>query len=144
VNNNRTKSLLFLCTGNYYRSRFAEVLFNSLAAQAGLPWSATSRGLALERGSHNVGPMARIAVSTLQSLGVAPGEHFLRFPLPVSAADFSMAHRVIALKHAEHYPLMQSRFPEWSDRIDYWHIEDEPNVLPLLERTVREFAQGLR
>ena len=44
------KAVLFLCTGNYYRSRFAEVLFNSVAGKLGLPWRASSRGLALERG----------------------------------------------------------------------------------------------
>jgi protein-tyrosine phosphatase len=42
------KTVLFLCTGNYYRSRFAEVLFNSVADRMGLPWRASSRGLALE------------------------------------------------------------------------------------------------
>ena len=51
-------TLLFVCTGNYYRSRFAEHLFNALAAQAGLPWRAESRGLAIEFGAHNVGPMS--------------------------------------------------------------------------------------
>ena len=29
--------LLFLCTGNYYRSRFAELLFNAMAAPKELP-----------------------------------------------------------------------------------------------------------
>ena len=38
-----TKGVLFLCTGNYYRSRFAEVLFNSVAGQMGLPWRAHRR-----------------------------------------------------------------------------------------------------
>src|SRR5262249_57225544 len=52
------KTVLFLCTGNYYRSRFAEALFNSVAGRMGLPWRASSRGLALERGVNNVGPMA--------------------------------------------------------------------------------------
>ncbi len=44
------KTVLFLCTGNYYRSRFAEILFNSVAGNMGLPWQASSKGLALERG----------------------------------------------------------------------------------------------
>ena len=58
-------TVLFLCTGNYYRSRFAEVLFNSVAGKMGLPWRASSRGLALERGFNNVGPMAVAAVNAL-------------------------------------------------------------------------------
>ncbi len=49
------KTVLFLCTGNYYRSRFAEALFNSVAGKMGLPWRASSRGLALERGVNNIG-----------------------------------------------------------------------------------------
>ncbi len=143
MSNNGHSQLLFLCTGNYYRSRFAEILFNALAKEHGLPWSATSRGLALERGIHNVGPMAKLAVRTLEGLGVPPGDYFTRFPQSASADDFSAAQRVIALLHAEHYPLMQARFPTWADTIDYWHIEDEPGVLPTLERRVREFIQCL-
>ena len=56
------RSVLFLCTGNYYRSRFAEIVFNSVAERMGLPWRASSRGLALGRGVNNVGPMAVAAV----------------------------------------------------------------------------------
>ena len=64
------KTVLFLCTGNYYRSRFAEVLFNSVAGKMGLSWRASSRGLALERGVNNVGPMAVSAIKALEALGV--------------------------------------------------------------------------
>jgi protein-tyrosine phosphatase len=56
------KVVLFLCTGNYYRSRFAECLFNAVAGRMGLPWRAVSNGLALERGVDNVGPMAVAAI----------------------------------------------------------------------------------
>ena len=56
------RTVLFLCTGNYYRSRFAEELFNDSARRAGLDWTATSRGLALELGPVErrpaVGPLA--------------------------------------------------------------------------------------
>ena len=46
----KEKNVLFLCTGNYYCSRFAEILFDSVAGKMGLHWKASSRGLALERG----------------------------------------------------------------------------------------------
>ena len=39
------KHLLFVCTGNYYRSRTAEELFNFLATHRTLSWRADSRGL---------------------------------------------------------------------------------------------------
>ena len=46
------KTVLFLSTGNYYRSRFAEILFNSIAPRYGLPWKAESRGLGVEWADH--------------------------------------------------------------------------------------------
>ena len=63
------RTVLFLCTGNYYRSRFAEVLFNSVASKMGLSWRAASRGLALERGFNNVGPMAVEAIKDAGGVG---------------------------------------------------------------------------
>ena len=41
------KLVLFLCSANFYRSRFAEHVFNWLAGQEGLQWKADSRGLAV-------------------------------------------------------------------------------------------------
>ena len=61
----KVKTILFLCTGNYYRSRFAEELFNHHAERAGLDWVAQSRGLALERGAHKVGPISHAHASTV-------------------------------------------------------------------------------
>ena len=74
----KQKTVLFLCTGNYYRSRFAEIYFNSVAVKMGLPWKALSKGLALERGVNNVGPMAAVAIKALalseeQFDGYTPG-----------------------------------------------------------------------
>src|SRR4051794_39961889 len=130
------RTMLFLCTSNYYRSRFAEVLFNSVAGKIGLPWQASSRGLALERGVHNVGPMAASAIKALEALGVRPGDALTRMPAQVTTDDLEGAALVVALKHAEHLPLLQERFPAWAEKVEFWHVDDAPEVLGLIEQEV--------
>src|SRR6266446_8835628 len=130
------RTVLFLCTGNYYRSRFAEVLFNSVAGKMGLPWQASSRGLALERGVNNVGPMAVAAVQALEALGVSAAQAVTRLPAQVTTDDLEGADRVVALKQDEHLPLLQDRFPAWVEKVEFWHVDDAPEVLGLIEREV--------
>ncbi|MBE9211479.1 low molecular weight phosphatase family protein [Plectonema cf. radiosum LEGE 06105] len=142
------KQVLFLCTGNYYRSRFAENLFNHLAAQKGLDWQADSRGLALERGTNNIGAMSHYAVAALKERGIIilPEE---RFPKSAMEEDFQKFDLIIAVDESEHRPLMQERFLPWMDNIEYWLIDDigetspqqalgelEQKVLKLIEKLI--------
>ncbi len=136
--------ILFLCTGNYYRSRFAEILFNSLADKIGLPWRASSRGLALERGINNVGPMAVSAITALEALGVRHPDAVTRLPVQVAADDLEAADRIVALKQDEHLPLLEERFPEWADKVEFWHVDDAPGVLPQIEHEVMSLVARLR
>jgi protein-tyrosine phosphatase len=129
-------TVLFLCTGNYYRSRFAEVLFNFAVGKKGLPWRASSRGLALERGVNNVGPMAAAAVRALEELGVLAHDAVSRLPAQVLVEDFQAADRIVALSQAEHLPLLQERFPAWSDKVEFWQVDDTPEALVLIEKEV--------
>jgi predicted translation initiation factor SUI1 len=139
----KEKLVLFLCTGNYYRSRFAEALFNSVAERMGLPWRAASRGLAIERGIHNVGPMATSALKALETLGVRAGQECARLPVQAVAADFAAAARIVALKHDEHLPLLQERFPAWAEKVEFWHIDDVPGALTLVEQEVMALVARL-
>ena len=91
-------TVLFLCTGNYYRSRFAEVLFNSVAGKMGLTWKASSRGLALERGVNNVGPMEVSAVKALEARGLRAVAEFGRFPGSWPCQPSPAARRAIRRK----------------------------------------------
>jgi protein-tyrosine phosphatase len=127
----RENGVLFLCTANYYRSRFAEVLFNSVAGKMGLPWQASSRGLALERGVNNVGPMAVEAITALEALGVRAAEAVTRLPAQVTADDLQAADFIVALKGEEHLPLLQERFPAWAEKVEYWQVDDAPEALLL-------------
>jgi len=121
------RTLLFLCTGNYYRSRFAESLFNDRAVRRSIAWRARSRALALERGRANVGPIARDAVERLLALGIPAGDlERARPPLAVAPGDLDTADRIIALDEAEHRPLVTGRYGAWADRIEYWNIVDVP------------------
>ncbi len=134
------KTVLFLCTGNYFRGRYAESLFNAVAEKQGLAWRATSRGLALERGVGNVGPMAPSAIKRLEGQGVRAIFDFARFPMSVTADDFTRAGLIVALKHAEHLPLMQERHPEWCEKLEYWHIDDALEALELIDREIQKLA----
>lgn len=131
-----TKTVLFLCTGNYYRSRFAEVLFNSTARKMGLPWRATSKGLALERGVNNVGPMAASAIKALEALGVRDADAVARFPAQLTYDDLEESHRIVALKRDELFPLLQERHPAWSEKIEFWEVDDAPEALKEIEREI--------
>jgi len=117
------KTILFLCTGNYYRSRYAEELFNNHAVRGGFSWAARSRGLAIERGVHNIGPLSPFALAALTERGlIARGGE--RLPRQCAAADLEAATHIVALSESEHRPLMRARFPEWESRVEYWEVAD--------------------
>jgi len=119
-------NLLFLCTGNYYRSRFAEELFNHLAVRRGLPWRADSRGLAASfPRPRNPGTISVHVVEELERMGITardPG----REPARVGESDLARATRVIALSEAEHRPLVAAGFPAWVNRVEWWEVGDIP------------------
>ena len=93
------KRVLFLCTGNYYRSRFAELLFNSIAQARELGWHADSCGF--EPAPQNVGPISQHTLRALKRLSIPPGD-VMRWPRKAAECDFQSADLIIAVKEAEH------------------------------------------
>ena len=142
----RRQTVLFLCTGNFYRSRFAEVYFNWLASRDKFAWQADSRGLALD--PNNIGPISIHTRKYLAQLGI-PLLEPLRDPLDASEPDFEAARLIVALKEAEHRPLMQRRFPIWVERVEYWRVHDldfapSSEALPQVKRHVEELFARLQ
>lgn len=137
--------LLFVCTGNYYRSRFAEALFNHHAELRGLTWRAFSRGLAI----HAV-PEGDLSEFTREAL-ITRAIH-LRHTGPtrvqLSPADLDRAHTIIALDDMEHRPMVAKFFPGWEKRITFWAVRDMPwcdpiDALPSIEKLVLSLVEGL-
>ena len=142
------KTVLFLCSGNYYRSRFAEELFNALAERAGLDWRADSAGLAVDGDNANLGPMSRDTVRALDLRHIAV-EPPLRYPRQVRASDLAGAARVIALNEGEHRRMLAQQFPGWAERAEYWHIPDLDQAPPVealgaVEHNVESLIHELR
>ena len=142
------KKILFLCTGNYYRSRFAEKVFNDLATKNNLNWEADSRGLALERGVNNVGAISKYAVEALKQRGINVASEE-RFPQSAIVEDFQNFDLIVAVDESEHRPLMKERYPEFIDSIEYWLIHDIDKTSPQealeeLEKKVKELIKTLK
>ena len=121
-------TILFLCTGNYFRSRFAEELFNHRVANTRIGWQARSRALAIERLIGVSDQMSPFAVSGLAERGFV-AKTVERLPQQCAHEDFATMHHAVALNEPEHRPLMLERFPNWADRIEYWQVCDA-DVVP--------------
>ena len=146
-NSGMKKKLIFVCSANYYRSRYAEHYFNWLAGREQLGWKADSRGLMVGSWG-NIGPISHYAVDALQQRGI-PLENEPRDPQPLTLADLAAADLVVAVKEAEHLAMMAAQFPLWKDRIEYWHVDDldcaeADEALPHLEQQIRALVERLR
>src|SRR5262245_56872288 len=69
-------------------------------------------------------------------MGVRAGYAITRMPAQVTGDDLEGAALIVALKHAEHLPLLQERFPAWAEKVEFWHVDDAPEVLRLIEHEV--------
>jgi protein-tyrosine phosphatase len=143
---NEMKQLLFLCSANYYRSRFAEHFFNWLAPQRNLLWRADSRGLEVDRWG-DLGAISPYTVEALEEHEI-PINGNSRRPQQLALEDLTNSELVIALKESEHRAMMAVLFPEWEDAVEYWHVHDldcaEPEeALPILEELVRDLVDRL-
>jgi protein-tyrosine phosphatase len=141
------QKLLFLCSGNYYRSRFAEEYFNHLAESKGLKWKAYSKGLSQNMPSpNNPGPVSVHTIQALKNRNVS-GKHLSRNPMPVVETDFLHYDKIIALSEIEHKPMLITRFNGHHAKVDYFEVGDLPLEEPeaamtklsiLVEKLVRD------
>lgn len=136
-------NVLFLCSGNYFRSRFAELWFNNEAELRQIPWFATSAGLLME--NDNQGNISEYTRTFAHARGWTVPD---RPPMAATVKLFQEADIVIALKEEEHRGPIEARFSDYQDKVTYWSIHDEDvmkpsDILPLLESQLTRFVDTL-
>ena len=114
------KRILFICTGNFYRSRFAEAIFNHHAEQRKIPWTAFSRGLAVHLAEGYLSTFTTEALSARQIELRHTGQRRIQ----LSEEDLLRSSYRIAMDRSEHLRMMSNQFPAWADQIDYWDVAD--------------------
>jgi hypothetical protein len=82
--------------------------------------------------------ISRHTVARLTHHGMSTDVH-QRLPLEVSQHDFEAADHIVAVKEAEHRPLIQANFPSWLDRVEFWEVHDVDFATP--EEAIRQLER---
>jgi protein-tyrosine phosphatase len=135
----RQQRVLFICTGNFYRSRFAEAIFNYHAEQRQIPWIAFSRGLAIHLAEGYLSTHTTEALNTRKIELRHTGPARIR----LCEEDLLQSNYCIAMDRSEHLQMMLNQFPTWANQIDYWDVSDIPyrsstDALPEIELRVMQ------
>ena len=136
------RQVLFICTGNFYRSRFAEAVFNYHAERRGIAWTAFSRGLAIHLAEGYLSTYTSEALS-IRQIGL---RHTGSGRVRLSEDDLLKSNYRIAMDRSEHLLMMRNQFPVWADQIDYWDVSDLPyrssiDALPEIELKVMQLLE---
>lgn len=136
------KNILFVCTGNYYRSRMAEEIFNYWSQYYELNWKAGSAGLRSDMSaSPNVGSISKHAVEMLGK-GDYPIESKGRWPRSMTEKDFNTSDLIICLNHPEHRPAIEDRFESYAEEPIYWEVPDIDELEPEIAFQLIVFEVG--
>ncbi|MFB0514135.1 MAG: low molecular weight phosphatase family protein [Candidatus Bathyarchaeia archaeon] len=108
--------VLFVCSGNAYRSPVAEALLKKLKPE-------------IEADSAGIDPATLISEAAKKYLARENAQHFLKkAPEGLSEKDIDKYDLIIAMK-PKHKDIVLSKCPECQNRIVVWNIDD-PYFLP--------------
>ena len=117
--------VLFVCTANIHRSRFAEEVFNHLAKKGDSVHQAFSAGLRV--GDYSFRTIYYPALDNLKKLKITPlrpNDHSIH----IEEVDIHEYDRIICMDEGEHRPMVTGNANLDDDLFEYWNIIDEPQV----------------
>src|SRR5262245_5100618 len=94
------KQILFICSGNFYRSRFAEALFNENAPRR---WVAVSRGL--DAAKPRKTPVSPLVIEELERRHI-PISRAAGSPRQLAQQDLDAADLIVLMNGDEHEPIL--------------------------------------
>jgi protein-tyrosine phosphatase len=118
----RGSHVLFVCTGNFYRSRFAEAIFK--ARTTGSTLTASSRGLDTSK-PRDTG-LSPLVVAELKRLNIS-ADLVAGYPRQLKREDLGAADVVVLLDGREHAPMLHKQFPQVDmAKVRQWSVQDVP------------------
>tara|TARA_Y100001970_G_scaffold49331_1_gene62484 strand:+ start:667 stop:1092 length:426 start_codon:yes stop_codon:yes gene_type:complete len=117
--------VLFVCTANIHRSRFAEEVFNFLAKEKNSVHRAFSAGLKV--GDYSFRTIYYPALNNLKKLNITP----LRpndYSTHIDDVEIREYDRIICMDEYEHKPMVMANANLGDEIFEYWNIVDEPKV----------------
>ncbi|WP_084659705.1 low molecular weight phosphatase family protein [Vibrio sonorensis] len=134
------QQVLFLCTGNYYRSRMAEAYFNHLAEEHGLPFRADSRAILQDlSNTGNEGKIAQPVIEILSAINV-PCDTANRSPICVTVDELDAFDVVVAMDDDEHRPMIEKSFARFAAKVNYLTVGDD-HIEPVYVAVVKLIKQ---
>ncbi len=119
----RGPRVLFVCTGNFYRSRFAEAVFNEHPPPG---WTAFSRGL--DTSTPRTTPVSPLVSAELRRRRIDVARAGAA-PQPLTQRDLDEADLVVLMNGPEHAPALRRQFPGFSfDKVRTWAVPDVPKL----------------
>jgi len=140
--------VLFLCTGNYYRSRLAEEFLRAMARGKALDIICDSAALGIVPNPINVGPIRRELRDFMKQRNIYSSSAE-RFPRKCTAGDIESSDIVIGMNEPEHRHMVEKQFPGClADKVRYWDVpdmEEDPGFIGpgLIEKNVEKLLKEI-
>ncbi|MCX7664158.1 MAG: hypothetical protein N2112_01280 [Gemmataceae bacterium] len=130
------RTLVILSSHDYNWGRFAQIEFNLIAKQWGIPWQAESYAIAETPAKPLKGSCSPEVKKRFQLKLPATSPELVRLPRSFDLTQATSAERIVALSEKVHRPIVQNRFPELLERVLFWNIEEGANAFGQISSAV--------